>query len=202
MVVYARSDVSYIAIPADGGGCGRGHGRPVLNGAPVKIWALACPLCEQQLHFDPLWAVHPDLIPRTPDEERSAKRLAEEGTGTMRQVAEALALNAAKILHEHDADEALKAAEMARHAEAAESERRAAEAERLRAETNARLAEANRVAQSYAQPAKVASAFKAQDSVEVDIHPSRKCKTCGLSLTRKSGAAGRWPNDCMTCKAT
>lgn len=198
MVVFARSDLSAVAISADGGGCGQVHSRPVVDGAPTKIWALACPMCELTLHGDPLWATHFDLIPRTADEERAAKKLAEEGTGTMKQVAEALALNAAKILNEHQEAEAGKAAIMAKHAAAAEAEIRAAEAERAHVEQEARLREASRVADAavHEQPAQVA------DFVDVEIHPDRTCRRCKGTLTRKAGASGRWPVECLSCRET
>lgn len=215
MTIYARSDVVAVARPVDSGGCGQIHRRPVVNGAPVKVFALACPLCEIALLDDPCWAAHPDLIPRTADEERAAKKLADEGTGTMRQVAEALALSAGKILHEQEQHEAEQAAEMARHAAAAEAERAAAAAERARAETQARLREANRVAEAVvmqveaAEPArpqarpavvKAAAPVKTVPDFPAEVHPSRKCVTCGGTLTRKAHSAGRWPGSCLTCR--
>ena len=69
MTVYARSDLSYVTISRDHGGCGEGHGRPVENGAPVKLWALTCHGgCEDHLRHDALWASQPHTVPETPDE--------------------------------------------------------------------------------------------------------------------------------------
>jgi hypothetical protein len=69
MTIYARSDLCYVGISRDHGGCGEGHGRPVINGAPAKIWALTCHNgCEDFLRSDPLWAITPLSIPETPDE--------------------------------------------------------------------------------------------------------------------------------------
>jgi hypothetical protein len=69
MTVYARSDVCYVAISKDHGGCGVGHGRPVVHGAPAKVWSLTChDGCEDLLRHDPLWAPTPQAIPETPDE--------------------------------------------------------------------------------------------------------------------------------------
>lgn len=69
MTVYARSDVCYVAISRDHGGCGEGHARPVVYGAPAKVWSLTCHGgCEDLLRHDPLWAATPQAIPETPDE--------------------------------------------------------------------------------------------------------------------------------------
>lgn len=71
MAVYARSDVSHVAISAVHGGCGKSHSRPVHNGAPVQVWELSCPQCEDHLRSDPLWAPMPGQVPETPDEKVS-----------------------------------------------------------------------------------------------------------------------------------
>lgn len=69
MTVYGRSDICYVAISRDHGGCGEGHARPVTHGAPAKVWALTCHGgCEDFLRHDPLWAPTPQGIPETPDE--------------------------------------------------------------------------------------------------------------------------------------
>ena len=198
MTVYARSDVAAVAIPVASGGCGYVHTRPVIDGAPVKVFALACPACETKLRTDPCWSPHPDTIPQTADEERAAKKLAEEGTGTMRQVAEALAMSAGKILHEKEQAEIEKAAENARLAAAAQAEIAAAEAERMRAEQDARLRAATRVAESVAPKPAPKAAAKAEFGVE--LHPDRTCRSCGGPLTRHAGSAGRWPANCVDCR--
>ena len=69
MTVYARSDVMHVGISRDLGGCGEGHGRPVVAGAPAKVWALTCHGgCEDYLRSDPLWSGTPQGVPETPDE--------------------------------------------------------------------------------------------------------------------------------------
>lgn len=70
MSAFARSDVLYTAPTLADGGCGRGHSRPVVQGAPVKIWELNdCPQCENYLrNHDPHWAGTISEIPETPDE--------------------------------------------------------------------------------------------------------------------------------------
>ena len=52
MVLYARSDVMGVSIAAENGGCGSFHGRPVIKGAPVKVFQLTCPPCESYLRGD------------------------------------------------------------------------------------------------------------------------------------------------------
>lgn len=107
--LYARSDLCAINIPSASGGCGRngGHTRPVIKGAPVKVWKLECPQCESVLkgdrkqkilryHVNPQtgqavrqeripdsddrWSSTPDTIPLTPDEERTNKTRSERGS--------------------------------------------------------------------------------------------------------------------------
>lgn len=107
MTLYARSDVMSVSIPAASGGCGRpgGHSRPVIKGAPVKVFKLDCPQCESYLKgdrkqkllryhvnpqtgqavrqervadSDPMWSSTPD-VPLTPDEERTNKTRTERG---------------------------------------------------------------------------------------------------------------------------
>lgn len=105
-MLYARSDVLHINIPAESGGCGHSHSRPVIKGAPAKIFKLECPPCESYLkgdrkgkilryHIDkitgqavrqervadqdPMWSSTPDSIPLTPDEERTNTTRTERG---------------------------------------------------------------------------------------------------------------------------
>lgn len=69
MTVYARSDIASVFIPAEGfGGCGVRHGRPVHEGAPVKVWQLDCLACENQLRRDPHWSSTHAEIPETYDQ--------------------------------------------------------------------------------------------------------------------------------------
>jgi hypothetical protein len=69
MTVFARSDVAAVSISVDHGGCGQSHSRPVVEGSPVKLWALTCHGgCEDVLRGDNHWAGTPHTIPETPDE--------------------------------------------------------------------------------------------------------------------------------------
>lgn len=70
MPVHARSDVAAVTISQAHGGCGQPHSRPVVEGAPVKLWTLTCPQCEDVLRSDPLWSGTVSEIPETPDEQR------------------------------------------------------------------------------------------------------------------------------------
>ena len=105
-MLYARSDVMSIAIPAAHGGCGGQHSRPVVKGAPAKTWGLDCPRCESNLRGDgrprklvyetdpktgqpvrqqrvpdasPMWSSTPETAPLTPDEERTNTVRSERG---------------------------------------------------------------------------------------------------------------------------
>lgn len=68
MTLYAASHLVWVGVSADHGGCGEGHGRPVENGAPAKLWALDCPPCEDHLRHDPHWSATISEIPETHDE--------------------------------------------------------------------------------------------------------------------------------------
>lgn len=79
-MIYARSDICYVGISPDHGGCGLGHARPVIAGAPAKIWALPCPQCEDYLRHDPLWASTPTTIPETVDETNAREDVEKRGS--------------------------------------------------------------------------------------------------------------------------
>lgn len=84
MTVYARSDVSAVTISKDHGGCGEIHSRPVVEGAPAKLWALTCHAgCENFLRSDALWSGTAHTIPETPDE--TARRTDIEKRGQVEQ---------------------------------------------------------------------------------------------------------------------
>ncbi len=80
MTVYARADLACKIIPVEGfGGCGLPHSRPVVIGAPAKIWALDCPPCEENLRHDPQWSTTPAEIPETYDEQKTREDFDKRG---------------------------------------------------------------------------------------------------------------------------
>jgi hypothetical protein len=110
-MLYARGDVMSIAIPSEHGGCNQQHSRPVIKGAPVKLWELDCPPCERYLRgerkpqkliyetdpktgavlrqarvpdSDPMWSSTPDTIPLSPDQERTHHIKIERGEQQLR----------------------------------------------------------------------------------------------------------------------
>ncbi len=92
MTVYAASSLGAVNLSVEGhGGCGQVHSRPTPDGAPVKVWALDCPQCENHLRHDPLWSSTVIEIPETYDETKAREQ--SEKSGKMdreRQLAEAL----------------------------------------------------------------------------------------------------------------
>lgn len=91
MTIYARSDLCYVAVSPDHGGCGEGHARPVVAGAPAKVWALTCHQCEDHLRSDKLWSPQVTTIPETMDEENARKDVEKRGAVEQAQsVADAL----------------------------------------------------------------------------------------------------------------
>ncbi len=91
MTLYARSDLTLVALSPAHGGCGAPHARPVTHGAPAATWALDCPACEQHLRSDPHWAVMPSEVPETPDEVKIREDSEKRGQrDTQNQTREAL----------------------------------------------------------------------------------------------------------------
>lgn len=70
-MLYARSDVASAYIPAESGGCGAAHSRPVIDGAPQHPWAIDCPGCEHFLrsHNSDMWSGSVAEIPESHDEK-------------------------------------------------------------------------------------------------------------------------------------
>lgn len=70
MTVHARSDLAAVTITPDHGGCGATHSRPVVEGAPAKLWSLTCHGgCEDVLRKDAHWSATISGVPETPDEK-------------------------------------------------------------------------------------------------------------------------------------
>lgn len=91
MTIYARSDLCYVTVSPDHGGCGVGHSRPVVAGAPAKIWALDCHACEDFLRSDKLWSPQVTTIPETMDEKNAREDVEKRGAVEQAQsVADAL----------------------------------------------------------------------------------------------------------------
>lgn len=80
MTVYAASSLVAVNLSVEGhGGCGEAHIRPVVDGAPKKIWDLTCSHCENHLRSDPLWSTNPIEIPETHDEKITRERSEKTG---------------------------------------------------------------------------------------------------------------------------
>lgn len=87
MTLYARSDLVQVTYPVDQGGCGQTHTRPVVNGAPEKVFALDCGKCEAVIRAEvsireqkhPLWSGTLSGIPETPDEKAVREDETERG---------------------------------------------------------------------------------------------------------------------------
>jgi hypothetical protein len=125
VVLYARSDVMSVNIPATSGGCDKQHIRPVRSGVPDRSFRLDCPPCEAFLKgerrpkilnvipgdpkngipakqmrvadADPMWSSTPDTIPLTPDEIGTRHVKIEKGEQQLRALESLLALKAGGI---------------------------------------------------------------------------------------------------------
>lgn len=87
---YARSDVRSYTPP--GGAC-PGHSAPADPDDPH--FSVDCPVCEQHLAHDPLWAATPIEVPLTPAEQQEADKKQREAELVTAQWAQAMATAAA-----------------------------------------------------------------------------------------------------------
>ena len=71
MTLYATSNLVAATVPAENGGCGVEHRRPVISGAPQNPWGLDCPPCEDFLRKNNAdqWSATLSEIPETYDEK-------------------------------------------------------------------------------------------------------------------------------------
>jgi len=202
MPVYARSDVDLVAIPAGSGGCGQPHARPVVNGAPAKVWKLACPQCEQEIKRDikastmewidkekvkhtyntSVWGDDPSRVPMTPDEEHVSQNLETQGRASMAQAFQGMAQALISEQHKQTAVET----EQSVHAQA--KSEAALEIEQLR-EQIAALQQAFGTQQPLLRP-KNGNPQKAASAL---------CPECGGPL-RQPGSRGPSPKVCASCK--
>ena len=125
MSLYARSDLMSVSIPSTFGGCGETHTRPVMKGAPAKVWKLDCSPCESHLRGDgkpkvikvipgdkdqgipsrmehvidahPQWSNTPEGVPPTPDEQHVNKIRSERGDQELRWLEALIAAKGANI---------------------------------------------------------------------------------------------------------
>lgn len=80
MALHSRSDLVAVTVPAEGfGGCGITHRRPVVNGAPAKVWTLDCPPCENHLRHDQHWSTTLSELPETYDEKLTREDFEKRG---------------------------------------------------------------------------------------------------------------------------
>ena len=92
MTIYGQNNLASVIVPAEGfGGCNTQHSRPVVDGAPVKVWELSCEACENFLRHSDQWSVTLTELPETYDDRLARER--SEKAGKMdreRQLAVAL----------------------------------------------------------------------------------------------------------------
>jgi Double zinc ribbon len=71
-----------VTVPSESGGCNLLHSRPVIDGAPVKLWELTCAPCEAFLakHNSDLWSATISEIAETPDETKTREDFEKRGT--------------------------------------------------------------------------------------------------------------------------
>jgi hypothetical protein len=95
MTLYAQSNLDWVFVSPDGhGGCGSHHARPVVNGAPERLWKLDCPQCEDHLRSSNQWSHTLSEIPETYDEKLARDDFDKRGARDRDQI---LALAMAKL---------------------------------------------------------------------------------------------------------
>jgi len=205
MRLYARSDVTAVNISSDLGGCGLLHSRPVVKGAPSKIFPLDCPQCTVVLRHDPLWSDSQLKIPLTPDEERVSEEMEKQGDMVMHQVSAALAKSSIEQLRTAQSED-LRSWQQSQERQAADERYNALsqELEQLKALL------ATQVVQNQAAPesATIDQGKASGASAVRTTHArtaSRKaapgaCSECGGPL-RVKGQRGPTPKGtCMNCR--
>jgi hypothetical protein len=226
--VYARSDVMSVAIPASDGGCGGQHSRPVVQGAPAKMWKLTCGPCETAIkrdirastvewtdkdhvkheHNTSTWGDDPTRIPLTPDEERVSQSMEKEGKASMAQAFQGMAqalISEQRKASAADVDDAVLA--QARGLAVDRVAALEAELQQLRDMISAKqqpgIAEPVITGTSSGKVTSVRPFISESltDPVKVAVLPDSNlaCPGCGGTL-RKPGARGPAPKLCADCK--
>jgi len=210
MAVYARSDVASVAIPVSDGGCGDIHFRPVVQGAPAKVWKLTCGPCETYLKRDitastiewtdkehvkhiyntSTWGDDPTRIPLTPDEERVSNSMEKQGKAAMASVFEGMAKGF--ITEQQRATAADTEASIYAQAQT----QAAKEIEDLKAQIAA-LQEAFGTSQPLRREKK---GTIVPESPNLPTGLKGICPECGGPL-RKPGQRGATPKVCTSCRA-
>jgi hypothetical protein len=230
MAVYARGDTVSVGIPVEDGGCGVSHTRPVVNGAPAKIWKLTCPQCEQEIRRDiarstyktmingkwvtvnnGLWSESQLHIPLTPDEAEVAEAMEKSGQTIMHQVAEGMSKQAIENMQRQNASE-IEKGEAAQEAAAASA--RVAELEAQLAEMRtfmAQIAAANTppappappvpASTTTATPKKPEVASKAARTPEKPVSAVASTTTCAGCGGPLRSPGDRGPTLKGTCRA-
>jgi hypothetical protein len=216
MAVYARGDTLAISpIPLEDGGCGQSHIRPVVNGAPAKIWKLSCPRCEQWIKKDierstyktmingklvtvnnGLWSESQLHIPLTPDEAEVAEAMEKSGQTIMHQVAEGMSKQAIENMQRQNAEEISKS----------EAATEAAAASARVSELEAQLAEMRALMAQLAASNLVVKPDTRQEAPKVTEKPvsvtasSSACTSCGGPLRRPGDRGPTLKGTCRTCR--
>jgi hypothetical protein len=225
MSVYARSDVMSVAIPASDGGCGGQHSRPVVQGAPAKMWKLTCGPCETAIkrdirastvewtdkdhvkheHNTSTWGDDPTRVPLTPDEERVSQSMEKEGKASMAQAFQGMAqalISEQRKASAADVDDAVLA--QARVQAADRVALLEAELQQLRDMISAKQAPVAVPVFTGLSSGKTASkrpvvSESLTDPVKTAPDGNLACPGCGGTL-RKPGARGPAPKLCADCK--
>lgn len=216
VTLYARSDLASVAIPVESGGCGVQHTRPVIGGAPVRLWHIDCPQCTTFLKGDDLWSLNPAKIPLTPDEENMVEQMREDEARrkAVEQSVESFShrekvqaeLAAQRVKEEYETERSMLELRLAQMS---------AEMDRLRGllePANARSAQHTlsvddaRAAQAHEDAAAAPKHVRTTEAkpgapgrAEARSRPA--CTTCGGPL-RAPGAKGPTPKGtCLACRA-
>jgi paraquat-inducible protein B len=226
MAVYARSDMMSVFVPAESGGCGQPHSRPVINGVPAKIWKLGCSQCEKDIKADiarstyttyidgkkhvvnnGTWSESQLHVPLTPDESEVADAMEKSGQTIMHQVAEGMSRQAienmqAQQSHEIQQVEATVAAAAAT-ARVSELEAQLAEMQKFLQQMSAiRNMQANVIDNDDNETSKVAQVLlKDMQAAPQSVTSVTTCASCGGPLRQPGDRGPTLKGTCRTCRA-
>jgi hypothetical protein len=219
MTLYARADVSYVCVPAESGGCGTPHSRPVINGAPAPQFVLNCQACENFLRADiarsggskkvrtingdsglalkerylGLWGSSPDTVPEAPDDELKREH-DEQAMVTKNAASQTQTLAQIGDAVKGNAELMEKFIEL-QLALAKNEQSRQAEAQLA---VPPLPAGEQKRAEPRMYEYQVGGVLAAENSYTAE---SRACQDCGTMIERQPGQKGALPWRCPDCKA-
>lgn len=189
MSLHARSDVMSVTVPAESGGCGTPHHRPVNGGAPAKEWVLDCLPCENFLKKDIIASGYK----KTRLSNGSRDDLKERWPGLW-----GASEGSVPQTHGEEVEADAAIARTAKDAATANEQALATIAKAMESSTDLT---AQLLAVALGNPV---MKFDDKPMVQGELPnwDQRACINCGTMITRAEGQKGMLPHRCPACKAS